>query len=71
MSEMINHCVSENQLYIPIIDHGRHQANGVATLNSNSKLVEPIASIFATDYPSPTNNVDLATYLYNLITEEH
>lgn len=71
MSEMINHCVSENQLHIPIIDHGRHQANGVATLTSSRKLVESMASDFAINYPSPTNNVDLATYLYNLIMEEH
>ena len=69
MSEMINYGVLPNSRVVLIKDNGRHKPNGVATLDSNSLLVEEIeGGLYACNYPSPVSGKNLVQYIYDIIT---
>lgn len=66
----MTHVVLPDWTTIDIHDHGRGQANGVATLNAQGKLVQDPAAnyLFAESYPSPDGVGTLVDWTYRQFT---
>ena len=59
---MINHIVQPDGTTLEIHDYARGQPNGVATLSAQGKLIQSLASVYATDLPSPNGIDNLAVW---------
>lgn len=55
--KIMTHIVQPDGSVLEIHDHGRGQANGVATLNAQGKLAQTFNG-YASQLPSPDNNED-------------
>lgn len=71
-TDMINHVQMPDQTTLPLQDWQRGQANGVATLDANSKLVQEFDSlIYARQLPAPppySTTYNLVEWTYLIVT---